>query len=161
PKDLPAVRALQDGYTLTPFSAWGKRSTDRPEKKPDPPPYDVSNPLNFFQMLNAALRENPPPAREAALMSLFARIDVGPDRKFDAKTLDATTAKGLQRALRIGDEMIAAASAKLRREVSGWYWPPAGVGNFGDDYLLRAEVARTALASLSPEDAVYISGVLD
>ena len=162
PADLPAVHKLQEQYTLTPLSAWGKTNAPRlPEKKTDPPPYDLSEPLNFFAILNTALRENPPPKREAALMSLFGRIGVGPDQTFGPTLQDAAAVKGLQRALKVGNEMITGASKRLRSPVDGWLWPPKGVGNFGDDYLLRAETARTALASLSPEDAVYISGVQD
>jgi hypothetical protein len=162
PKDLPAVRALQQEYTLTPLSAWRKSGRIKePEEKPVPPPHEVSNPLSFFLFLNLALRANPPPAREAALMSLFGRINVGPDKTFQQERVDSATAKGLLRALRVGNEMIAAASDRLRVPVNGWLWPPAGIGTYGDNYLLRAEVARTALASLSPDDALYISGIVD
>jgi hypothetical protein len=161
PKDLPAVHALQKQYTLTPLRNWNKQKPDEPSVEKDaPPPFDLSNPLNYFQMLNHALHENPPPAREAALMSVFGRIGVGPDKVFRPKELDAATAKGLERAIKVGEQMIAA-SQQLRTRSDGWYWPLGGIGKYGDNYPLRAEVARTALASLSPEDAIYISGVAD
>ena len=66
--DLPAARAVQDRYLLTPLSSWGK--TDEPKlriEKSDLPPYDLSEPLRFFELLRLSrLRENPPPAREEA-----------------------------------------------------------------------------------------------
>lgn len=100
PDDLPAVHAIQDQYRLTPLSAWGKKSElVVPERRPALPPYNLSGPLNFFVVLNAGLHENPPPVHEAALMSLFGQIGVGPDRTFRVDQLDPATARGLRRAL--------------------------------------------------------------
>ncbi len=156
-EDLPKVHALQDQYTLTPLSAWGKEGKPiAPEKRPALPPYDLSNPLNFFVFLNAGLRENPPPAREAALMSLFGQIGVGPDKTFQVDQLDPATARGLLRAVKTGPEIIAAHRASIEAEFHGWTRPPKEVGTYGDDYLLRAVVAKIGLAALSPEEAVYL-----
>src|SRR5262249_18338272 len=146
--------ALQDQLTLTPLSAWDKpgRASD-PGKGSVPPAYDRSQPLQFFAILNRGLNENPPPAREAALMSLFGQIGIGPDKTFRPDTLDPATARGLERAVRVGQQLIAAPFGTGSR-VNGWWIPAKEIGNFGDHYLLRADVARTALAALSPEEAV-------
>jgi hypothetical protein len=160
-EDLPNVHALQDRYKLTPLSARGKEDRAGPDRQdPAYPPYDSSDPLKFFEFLNAGLHENPPPAREAALMSLFGRIGVGPDKTFRAAALDRATAKGLDRAVVVGKQLIAGSSGAGSR-INGWYFPPKEIGAFGDNYLLRAEVAMKWLASLSPEEAVYFTGVAD
>src|SRR5262249_55561183 len=77
--DLPAVHALQDRCTLTPLGAWLRKEKPTPFiPKTEPPAHDLSEPLNFFRFLNLALTENSPPAREAALMSQFGQVGVGP-----------------------------------------------------------------------------------
>src|SRR5207244_4055498 len=144
--DLPAVNALQDRYKLTSLGT----GAGLPAL-----PYEPTEPLRFFEFLNAGLRENPPPAREAALMSLFARIGVGPDRAFQVDRLDRATAAGLRRAVETGRQIIAAGLDGRGAVVNGWHYPPAEVGNFGDNYLLRATVAMKLLAALPPEEAVY------
>lgn len=167
PEDLPAVQALQDRYTLTPLSSWGKK-----EGRPTPgrdgvgapgqtPPPDPTRPLHFFVILNASLRENPPPAREAALMSLFARVGVGPDQAFQPDKLDPATSRGLQRAMEIGQQLTRPRPGGSGSVVNGWSFPPKGVGNCGEDYLLRAVIARTLLAALPPEEAVYPTALVD
>lgn len=156
--DLPNVHALQDQYRLTPLSAWGKKDGGKAAASKDPlPPHDPSKPLQFFATLNAGLRENPPPAREVALMSLFARIGVGPDKTFRANALDPATAKGLERAVAVGRQMILQRARKSGTSINGWNLPPKEIGNYGDDYLLRAQVASWGLAALSPSEAVYFT----
>lgn len=155
-EDLPSVHALQDQYRLTTLSGRPARSS-----RPEPLPYDLSDPLNFFVMLNAGLRENPPPAREAALMSLFGKIGVGPDRTFHIEKLDPTTARGLRRAIEAGKQIIATADPGGLTLPGGWLLPPKEIGNYGDNYLLRAHVAMKGLGALSPEEAVYLVTTVD
>jgi hypothetical protein len=160
--DLPAVHALQDRYTLTPLGGEGERGGAAvPDKAPVSPPSDPPDALAFFEALNAGLRENPPPAREAALMSLFARIGVGPGRTLRAGRRDPATEKGLRRAVEAGGQIVAANPDRAGPSVNGWYFPPRAVGNFGDDYLLRAVTARTLLAALPPEEVVYPTTSVD
>ncbi len=159
--DLPAVHALQDQYLLTPLSSWGKKEKPSPPPLPDFPAYDLSEPLKFFELLNVALGENPPPAREAALMSLFGQIGVGPERVFKVSELDAPTAKGLRRAIERGQQIIAS-----RRvgdvPVNGWVPPQAHLGKFGDDYLYRASVAKFGLAATSRDETHnFVIGMSD
>src|SRR5262249_41466442 len=102
-----------------------------------------------------ALRENPPPARDVSLMSLFERIGVGPEQTLPIDKLDLATARGLRRALAVGKEIIANPPTRRGTEVNGWYSPAKHIGNFGDDFLFRAEVALKWIFALSPEEAVY------
>ncbi len=154
--DLPAVHALQDRYTLTPLGPQGNKTGSSAA-----PAYDPSEPLPFFEFLNAALHENPPPAREAALMRLFARVGVGPDRAFRVDKLDRATATGLRRAVETGRRILAVGLDGFGVSVNGWHYPPAEVGNFGDNHLLRGTVAMKLLAALPPEEAVYPTAETD
>src|SRR5262249_22931847 len=130
--DRKNVLALQDQLTLTPLSAWDKpgRASD-PGKGSEPPAYDRSQPLQLFAHWNRGLNETPPPAREAALMSLFGQIGIGPDKTFRPDTLDPATARGLERAVRVGQQLIAAPFGTGSR-VNGWWIPAKEIGNFGD-----------------------------
>lgn len=151
-EDLPIVHAIQDQYRLTPLSNW--RRPDQP-KAPPPlslPAYDTSEPLKFFEFLNVALRENPPPSREAALMSLFGQIGIGSEKSFKASELDPPAARGLRRAIEQGQRIVAS-SAWRGKPANGWTAPLAHVGRFGEDYLFRAATAKYALAANSPEEA--------
>ncbi len=150
--DLPAIHALQDRYQLKSLGAAALKFAL---------PYDATDPLRFFEFLNAGLRENPPPAREAALMSLFARIGVGSEKVFRVDGLDRATAAGLRRAIETGRQIIAAGLDGKGTVVNGWHYPPAEIGNFGDNYLLRATVAMKLLAALPPEEAVYPTAHVD
>jgi len=154
--DEPAVHALQDQYTLTPLGRWGK--TTAPEAAAGfetPPPYDVSNPLKFFEILNYCLRHNPPPFEENALMGLFERIGVGPWAGFRAEELDSATAAGLTQAIAFGQQIIANETTRMGTIVNGWNILPRNAGRFGNDYLLRAAVAMKGLGVNVPEEAIY------
>jgi hypothetical protein len=159
--DLAAVHTLQDRCTLTLLSDWGKEKPAPPRPLPDLPAYDPSDPLTFFELLNAVLRENPPPPREAALMSLFGQIGLGPDRNFRVRDLDPAVARGLRRAVEKGRQIIAATPATATPTTDGWAVPLPHVGAFGDDFLYRAAVARRMLAALTPEEAIYFRTDVD
>jgi hypothetical protein len=159
--DLPAVHALQDRYRLTPLGAWlGRKSADAPAAIAPLPAYDVSEPLKFFEFLNLTLHRNPPPAREAALTSLFGRIGVGPDKTFRIDALDPPFARGLRRAVETGGRLIDALPSG-RPEANGWLAFCPHTGTFGDDYRYRAYIAKHALAANNPEEAYNFSTLRD
>ena len=81
PDDVPAVNALQEGFVVRTLGDWqaGKTSS---MPKPFDPACDPKAPLSaehFAAQVNRALRENPPPARDAALLARFAPLGLGPD----------------------------------------------------------------------------------
>jgi hypothetical protein len=159
--DLPAVHALQDRYTLTSLAARGKKNVEVPTPNPKHAPYDATDPLRFFEFLTAGLSENPPPAREAALLALFEPIGVAPNKRFAVNLLDPATSRGLRRAVEAGRRIVEAGPAKPPAPVNGWQFPPRNIGKFGDDYLLRANTAMKLLAALPPEEAVYLTAESD
>src|SRR5262249_37172766 len=77
-EDIPAVHQFQDGCKLMPLSAWEQGLQNVAAKQTMiPPAYYRSPPLSFFEFLHIALHENPPPSRDAVLLSQFARIGIG------------------------------------------------------------------------------------
>ena len=161
PEDLAAVHAQQDRYHLTPLSDWVNKSTPAQQPRPDMPAYDLSEPLRFFEFLNLTLHDNPPPAREAALMRVFADIGVGADKTFKVADLDPATARGLLRAIEDGARIVAS-SRERAKPVNGWEPPLPASGKFGEDYLLRAITAKYAMAAMTPEeDYNFVLGLND
>ncbi len=161
-KDLPAVHAIQDQYVLTPLSRRGKTgAAARDAFTPKLPRYDDSRPLAFFRMMNAGIRQNPPPSNEAVWMHLFDRINVGPSQEFVIDQLDLATASGLRRAITVGQQIVMAKSADLGTKVNGWDMLPPNTGNYGQAYTLRAAIAQKGLGANSPEEAYYPMANID
>lgn len=152
--DLPHVHHLQDQCTLTPF-------TTRKGDAGVPPLYDGEDPLAFFAMLHAALRENPPPDQDAALQNLLDRVGVRGDEPFEIRERDTATTRGLVRALQEGPHLIAGGKSLVGTETHGWSSPPHGIGSFGNQYLLRAEAAMKLPAALPREEAMYFETSCD
>ena len=80
--DLPNALALQKQFTLTPLSQYEKPTVEVKNetladfKKAIASP-NAQDTLRFFEELRVALKNNPRPAGEAALMAVFDRIGLG------------------------------------------------------------------------------------
>ena len=162
--DYEAVHAIQEQYTLTPLSAWGKAYTP-PDYVPVTAPIDVRTPpveqvarmnaTRFFRRLNDLMKDNPTALADAGAMKLFAAVGVAPGKLFDLKRLDPAVAEGLERSVAAGREKIADEAKKPHgRTVNGWQVLPGNTAKFGTDYNWRAVIARTGLGANPPQDAV-------
>jgi hypothetical protein len=169
PKDYPAVHAIQDGYKLTPLSAFGK-PYKAPEGVIDPsvdmktPPVDQLRNMSaeaFFNRMAALLKSNPAPASEAPILEKLAKVGIAPGEKWDASKLDPDFARGMQKAVAVAMEKLDAASKETGAPVNGWRVPPMVLGNFGAEYGARAVVALVGLGANLPQDAVYPSAFVD
>jgi hypothetical protein len=159
--DLTAAHAVQDQYLLTPLSRWGKSDQPKPHSElSNFPPYDLSEPLKFFELLSVALHENPPPTRDGVLMNLFGQVGVGPGKTFRVDDLDAATARGLRKAIDSGRRLISALPSG-RPVRNGWLAFSPHTGKFGDDYRYRAYVAMSAIAANDPAEAFNFSARQD
>jgi hypothetical protein len=148
PKDYAAVHKIQDGFKLTPLSAFGKPYT-APEGTIDPnadmktPPVEQLKAMSsevFFNRLAALLKNNPPPASEAPLLDKLKAIGILPGEKFEPSRFDPNVAKGLEKSVAVAMEKLLAASTEtgacaavaaasataspLARSVARW-WPMA------------------------------------
>lgn len=158
--DLPAVYALQDKFTLTPLSYWGKREKPAPSREVLRPFNAKVDPLADWKTLNAVLAENPPPSRDALLLKQFARIGVGAG--IDVDKLDDATKRGLARAAIDGRKLQYAARADNYpgKEVNGWSFQPTHSGRAGPagDFIYRA---HTQIWAHDPEEAMYVTAAFD
>jgi hypothetical protein len=153
PHDVAAVHALQEGFLVRTLGDW--QAGKPPVPKRFDPACDPKAPLtaaHFTAQVNRALRENPPPARDAGLLARFAPLGLGPDA--DTDVLDDAQRTALQDAL---DAVL----PRLRQAQSGtpsatgWVQMPLVEGSFGDDRLARALVALKYIGMLESREATY------
>lgn len=132
PQDLEIVHRIQQGYRIIPLSEWGKA-----HPKDAAPITDVldahpkSEPLGRLRTMNAAMKENPPPARDDALMRQFAMVGLGPLATGDLDDQPEAIRRGLVRAERDGQALLQKVTEKVgsitrqNRSVNGWTYNPA------------------------------------
>jgi hypothetical protein len=158
--DIPAVNAIQDGYTLTPLSAYG---TDYRAPQPTgsataPVPHAPPQGAAFFDELGRLLDAFPPPAVDAAALARFAAVGIGPGLSptTDA-TLSADTLRGLA-------DAVAAGPAQVQQDLKALVAADApmhagyllgGFGSYGTDYAERAVISQIGLGAFVPQQAVY------
>ena len=164
-EDMPAVHSLQDQFTLIPLSFWGSKDANLPETRDVWRPFDTNtDPLAEWKTMNRAMTENPPEARLAKLIELFAKVGVGPGQEIDK--LDDATKRGLARAAVDGRKMLndVTRSGQLAKHVNNWNIPPESFGRAGlaDDFLLRASnQSLGGIIANDPAEAVYYYTFID
>lgn len=142
--DLDAAHALQDRFTI---HAKPKEGHPAPPAPRDAPWSD------YFFALQRLIVENPPPADEADFFRRIAPLQLGMGGGFErARFADqdlAAVAAGAEEGRRVVDPERASDAER------GWVWPKADVGDYGQDFLYRAQ---TVLAEPgSPPAAVVYS----
>lgn len=162
PSDVPLVRELQNQITLSSLLRWQekKRGFDRistPEFDAPAPVRDTRDPIAFFDIVSRHTCRNPPPADYAALTRAFAQVGLGPCTAVpDAPQLQAALRAGAGTAQDILDAAISTRETK-----NGWVVPAPATGVASPDYLTRAVVQITQVASFPPDEAMYFVGTSD
>ncbi|MDR3616770.1 MAG: DUF1254 domain-containing protein [Candidatus Obscuribacterales bacterium] len=163
PNDYAAVNKIQDGYTITPLSSWGKK-THALVFKIDPtiemktPPLEQVNNLNIADYLAYAARLmklHPAHVTDWSIISRLQRIGFVPGQDFDASKLPQTLQAALQRGATDELKLMVATLPKLGRPINGWSVNADTMGVYGNYYLKRAAVAMAGLGANQPEDAIY------
>lgn len=151
PQDVPAVNVLQDGFMVRKWADW--HAGKAPRALAFDPACDPQAPLaaeHFAAQVNQALRENPPPAGDAAGMARYAALGLSAA----AGPLDAAQRTGLQAAL---DQVLPRLRATQAGRVTdtGWTLMPLVEGSFAGDQLLRALIALKYIGMLESREATY------
>lgn len=149
--DLAAARELQAMSWVKPLSAW-KSGKPAPERREVMVPHAATETLADFRTMNAAMRENPPPAADEALMRQFAQVGLGPLADAALDDLDAATQRGLARALTDGPKLLekVALTGGNTKQVAGWF--------YGDKNWGRMAEAGDILGRASPQ---AFSGIIE
>jgi hypothetical protein len=168
--DLPAVHKIQDGYKLIPLADYEKLgdSWTPPRPRRIVTKHKVANlptGLAYFDELGTALAQNPPPARDRAILAELRRVGVGPGLHPSRERLSPALLDGLKAAAAGGLAHI----YTLRLSIAtpnflahdGWFVPPPDTGDYGTDYAFRGVVAIYGIAANRPAEALYIIGAAD
>jgi hypothetical protein len=148
PGDLAAAHAVQDGLTLsgpagrTPVQAAARDA-------------EWSKVLASIQAL---LLESPPPITDSRRLHEVAALGVRPAGGFDPGRFSPAQAQEITAGLADGLETARSTSETGQRR-GDWSFPRQDLGNFGQDYTYRAQVALSGLAAMTLEEAAYLRAV--
>lgn len=150
PQDLEAAHKAQSGVTI---------AGPRVEAKFDPANAKGraagASWRDYFAEANRLLAENRPPATDLAMLRRIAPLGVGADAQFAPDKLSADEQAAIEAG--VADARALVVDPRNRgTALDGWYYPGANLGNFGQAYVARAIVARTGLAALPREEAMYM-----
>lgn len=168
PEDYRAVHALQDKFSVTPLSAYGKSYAPQ-EGKVDPnidmksavrDQVDAMDAASYFKLLAELLKTNPPSSADAPMVKKLAAIGIVPGQDFDINKVDTSVANALRTVPKTAQKRIMADLKYLGAPVNGWTYSTK-IGVYGTDYLLRALVTAIGLGANRPQDAIYPTSVAD
>lgn len=168
PEDYAETHLIQYDYKLTPLSSFGKLYLP-PDATIDPnidmktPIRDQVNALNadtFFKKLAALMKNNPPAKADAPMLAKLAKLSIIPGKDFDISKLNPEAAKGLNQAVKTGQEKIMAQVKNAGVIKNGWTITTK-TGDYGTDYIQRAFIAAVGLGANLPQDAIYPTTSVD
>jgi len=169
PADFAAVHRIQDGYTLTPLSAWGRPTRPVPFE-PDPTVDTRTEPLrqvhrmaaaDFFAYAAELLKLHAPHPTDWSILARMRRIGIEVGRSFDVDRLPPTVRHALADVPAEALRRLRAKMPTLGRQANGWMVMTDTIGAYGNAYLARAATAMVGLGANQPEDAVYPLNVSD
>lgn len=169
PADYEAVRAIQDGYMITPLAQWGQAPA--PIEAPSDPSVDVdTEPLaqvnglparEFFSLAAELLSLHPPHLTDWSILARIARIGLRPGEPFDLDALDPALRAALDEVPAAAIGLMHSAAPRMARVANGWQMFTDSMGVYGNYYLRRAVVAMMGLGANPPEDAIYPLNLAD
>jgi hypothetical protein len=115
---------------------------------------EFKDPLQFWELLSAAMNENPPAKDQiTALLPMFKPLGIELGKPWDRSKLSPVVVEGMKEAAKNIGQMFA--NQPLGTFYHGAFIPPPTIGNSGTDYRTRAVVARLGLTANTPDEAVY------
>ena len=148
--DLEAARTAQAGLLIEgPKVAARPRSSTVAAAAPEARWQDV------FAEANRLLAEERPPVTDLAMLRRIAPLGVGPDAEFNADAFSDSDRETI--AAGVADARALVIDPRNRGQaIQGWYYPGPTLGVWAQDYGARAVVARTGLAALPRDEAMYM-----
>ena len=168
-KDYAAVNKIQDGYTITPLSQWGRvpkpvHAVVDPSVDMKTPPLDQVNKMpaaGYFKFAAEIMKLQQPHVTDWSILARLKRIGIEPGKSFDYERLDRGIQQALEKAATDGLKGMYAKLPTFARVVNGWQMNTDTMGVYGDYYLKRAAVALVGLGANQPEDAIYPLNLAD
>lgn len=163
PADYASVHRIQDSYTITPLSQWGKEPQPV-ALTPDPTVEMRTEPMRqvdgmpaaaYFAYAAELLKRHPPHLTDWSILARLRRIGIEVGRSFDAAQLPPAVQQALAGVPAVALEKIQAKGPTFGRAVNGWQMYTETVGVYGNHHLKRAWCAWMGLGFNQPEDAIY------
>jgi hypothetical protein len=160
--DLEAVHKYQQGMSLTALSDWnGKPSAMPPKAPPERKRGDYKGDFAYFKRMAELLSESPPLKRDEGIIEIMRRIGIEAGRPFNPAMLSPAVRAGILRAEK--DIPALQDAIRLNRGVetlNHWRVDPNG-GQFGLDYVARAELALVGIIMPDNEESSYLQTFVD
>jgi hypothetical protein len=165
PADLPSAVAFEDGFKLTPLSAWDTNYAPPTNVSVNPNVNTTANPFQqvanmtpdtFFNTMATLMQGNPPNSADKPVTGQIARIGIVPGTPFNWNGLNNTTQNAITQGFQDGIAQVYAASVNPPGEVENNGWTASyNVGTYGTNYTLRAGTAQVGSFANLPQDALY------
>jgi hypothetical protein len=170
--DLGAARSVLDGITVEGLTQYEGKAALRPVTYDYPAPkinpnvassqMQFTDPLQFWEILSAAMNENPPPAEEIEnVLPQYRWLGIKLGKQWTPQSVNPAVLEQMREAASQLGPMLNATMSVLGNFKNGWVIPPANTGRWGTDYVSRAIVAVFGLTSNTPSEAIYYPGQLD
>ena len=115
---------------------------------------NYKDPLQFWEILSAAMNENPPPRDQIeALLPMFKPLGLEIGKQWSRSNVAPPILEAMKTAAeKIGNILDRVPIGTL---FHGAFLPPPTIGNSQTDYFTRATVARVGLTANTPYEAIY------
>jgi hypothetical protein len=117
------------------------------------------NAAQFLAVINEMIQRNPIPRHERNLVASWAELGI--ELAVGASSGMATAALPWSPVWAAQLVQFKQSPAASSSKVGSWAYPPQGIGNFANNYALRAHIALTGLAALETQEAVYLQADAD
>lgn len=143
--DLEAARQVQAGFTI--------QGPKVPQ--PEPPAARRADWRDYFACADRLLVQNPPQPTDLAVLRRIARLGVGEGR-FDPNAFSAAEQAEIEAGVERARRLAQTGGLGGGRAIDGWGYPDMALGDFGQFYGFRAQVAVSGLAALPLVEAMYM-----
>lgn len=163
PKDYEAVHKVQDGYTITPLSKWGKEFEVPPFKEDKTVDMETApatqvlemSATEYFGYSAELMKVNKPHITDWSQITRLKRIGIVPGESFDLAKAPLAVVAGVKLAHTDGVKTMMAALPSMAPVIEGWQTNITSMGVYGNFYMKRALTAYLGLGANQPQDAIY------
>jgi len=162
-EDYDTVHAIQDEYSLTPLSSFGK-SYEPPQNVDVDSTIDMTTPPvekvdqldvnTFFNRMAMLMKANPPAPDDAPIVAKFEKIGLIPGQEFDSSNFDPEVITAIEVGANEGRQKITSNIPNIGTIENGWIFS-VDIGTYGTDYLFRSTIGLVGLGANLSDDAIY------
>lgn len=153
--DLAKVAVLQDRMHITAPRSASAYPAQRAPTSIDP------TPAQFLAVVNEFLERNPPQGVTARVVARDKGLGIEPGRLDAWSQLPETVRNAWTSSWPNARAILMRPENTVARKVQGWDYPPAHLGRWDDDVLLRATIALRGIAPLDLSETLYLSTFQD